>query len=122
MRRFLLPGATSVLTFAVGVIVSIAVHGTTPEINPVRLVHRCFHKVELRHEPEATATLELLAAECGAAYSNVGFAIENRRSKKIHVHYLSIIEDYQYKRHVQSSQRVLSNGGIFLALGERSTD
>ena len=87
MKRYWLPCISAILTFAVGVFVSIAVHGTSasPEINPIRLVHPCFDKGELRHEPEARTTLKPLGAECGAAYSHPEFPIETTRSKKFAV-------------------------------------
>ena len=89
-----------------------------PEINPLPLTHPCFEKVELRQEPAATARLVLLVAECGALYPKVEIAIENTGSKQIRGYSVGIMQDYEYKRGVESSHGVVSNGGVVLAVGE----
>src|SRR4030095_16572 len=67
----------------------------------------------------ATAKLTLLEAACGSPYSKVEIAIENTGDKAIRGYDVGIIEDYEYKKNVESSQGVVTNYGAVLAVGER---
>ena len=88
----------------------------------VRLDHPCTHdKLVVKQQPDATARLRVLEAECDKFVSRVVLAIENVGVKPIRGYEVGIIQQYEYKKNVESSQAVMSDWGITLAVGEIRT-
>ena len=127
MKRFRLPFVTAVVTFGLGLSVSWLLHSkpTDSRISQIRvlhLAHPCTHdKLVVKQQPDATARLRVLEAECDKFASRVVLAIENVGVKPIRGYEVGTIQEYEYKKHVESSQSVIANWGITLAAGETRT-
>ena len=128
MKRFRLPLVTALVTFGIGLSVSwmlskktITSHTETRTMI-VRHDHPCTHdKVVVKQQPDAPARLKVLEAQCDKFASRVVLAIENVGVKPIRGYEVGTIQQYDYKRHVESSQAVIANWGITLAAGEIRT-
>ena len=127
MKRFRLPFVTALVTFGIGLSVSWLLHSKPTasrisEIRSVRLDHPCTHdKLVVKQQPDATARLSVLEAECDKFASRVVLAIENVGVKPIRGYEVGTIQQYEYKKDVESSQAVIANSGITLAAGEIRT-
>lgn len=128
MKRFRLQFVTALVTFGIGLSVSwmfgnktITTH-TETKTTIVRLDHPCTHdKLVVKQQPDATARLRVLEAECHKFVSRVVLAIENVGVKPIRGYEVGTIQQYEYKKHVESSQAVMSDLSITLAVGETRT-
>jgi hypothetical protein len=128
VKRFRLPLVTALITFGIGLAVSWMLNSKpknlcTLQTGSVLLVaHPCTHdKIVVKQQPEASARLSVLEASCDKFASRVVLAIENVGAKPIRGYQVGSIQQFEHKRDVESSQAVISDGGITLAVGETRT-
>lgn len=130
VKRFRLPFVTALITFGIGLAVSWMLSGKPAtsrysEIRSVKLVplaHPCSHdKLVVKQQPEASARLSVLHASCDKFASRVMLAIENVGVKPIRGYEVASMQQFEHKRDVQTTQAVVANEGITLAVGEIRT-
>jgi hypothetical protein len=127
MKRFCLYFVTAVLAFTVGVLVSLtnrsqSTVSQTLEIEALPLDSPCLRDAfTVKDQPGAAARLRIVSASCNGSSSSARLTLQNRSPKDLRGYAVGNIEDYEYKRNVESSQGVSTSAGVVLASGASTT-
>ena len=121
MKRYSLYFLTTLFAFGLGVLVSqIKLHtfSRTPTVEPPSLEVPCRENaVIINSGPNETAQLRLIRADCSDFRLTATLSLTNLGPKSIRGYEVGTIQDYEYKKEVQSSQSVVASEGVLLAPG-----
>lgn len=123
MKRICLCLLVALITFGVGVLTWLtkpykSIAAQTPTIPAPTLDLPCSSDTfTVKHQPEATMQLVVVEANCNGYHWNARLTLQNLGPKAVRGYRIAHIEDYDYKKGVESSQGVIVNAGVLMAPG-----
>jgi hypothetical protein len=123
MKRLCLYFLVALVTFGIGVLTSLpnaynSIVSQAPSITAPALESPCAaDSLTLKPQPEATLQLNIIEANCNGTSWNARLTLQNVGPRGVRGYEVANIEDYQYKKGVESSQGVEASEGVLMAPG-----
>ena len=127
MKRICLYLLVALMTFGLGVLTWLikpyqSVVTQSPTITSLTLELPCASDTfTLKHQPDATMQLVIVEANCNGSSWNARLTLQNLGPKAVRGYAIGNIEDYDYKKGLESGQGVIANEGVLMAPGEIKT-
>ena len=121
MKRYSAYFLTTLFAFGLGFLASqikLQTFSRTATIEPASLEVPCRENVVIINSgPNETAQLRLISAACSDSRLTASLSLTNLGPKSIRGYEVGTIQDYEYKKEVESSQSVVASEGVLLAPG-----
>ena len=126
MKRICLYLLVALTTFGLGVLTWLtkpykSIVSQTPIITAASLELPCASDTfTVKYQPDATMQLVFVEANCNGSSWNARLTLQNLGPKAVRGYQIANIEDYDYKKGVESSQGVITTG-VLMTPGEIKT-